>query len=110
MLSKLVVNETDRMANAGVISSAQKTAHIGEFYGAFFGWVNLTGILLQLLVVSRLFKLIGVRGSLFVLPSIALLGCGLVAVAPLLAFVRVAKGLENGTDYSIQNTAPHALF
>jgi AAA family ATP:ADP antiporter len=110
MLSKLVVNETDRMANAGLISSAQKTAYIGEFYGAFFGWVNLTGILLQLFVVSRLFKLIGIRGSLFVLPSIALLGYGLVAVAPLLAFVRVAKVLENGTDYSIQNTARHALF
>jgi len=110
MLSKLVVNEADRMANAGIISSAQKTAYIGEFYGTFFGWVNLTGILLQLLVVSRLFKLIGVRGSLFVLPSIALLAYGLVAVAPLLAFVRIAKVLENGTDYSIQNTARHALF
>ncbi len=35
---------------------------------------------------------------------------GIVAVAPLLAFVRVAKVLENGTDYSIQNTARHALF
>src|SRR5678815_2692741 len=29
MLSKLVVNETDRMANAGLISPAQKTAYIG---------------------------------------------------------------------------------
>ena len=72
--------------------------------------MNLAGILLQLFVVSRLFKLIGVRGSLFVLPSIALFAYGLVAVVPLLAFVRVAKVFENGTDYSIQNTARHALF
>jgi AAA family ATP:ADP antiporter len=33
-----------------------------------------------------------------------------VAVAPFLAFVRIAKIFENGTDYSIQNTARHALF
>jgi len=110
MLSKLVVNEANRMANAGLISSAQKAAFIGEFYGAFFGWVNLAGMLLQLFVVSRLFKFIGVRGSLFVLPSIAFLAYGLVAIAPVLAFVRVAKVLENGTDYSIQNTARQALF
>src|SRR5262249_8913529 len=29
---------------------------------------------------------------------------------PLLGVVRVAKVLENSTDYSIQNTARHALF
>lgn len=110
MLSKLVVNEADRMVRAGLILSTQKTAFIGEYYGAFFGWVNLAGMLLQLFVVSRLFKSIGVRGSLFVLPSIALLAYGLVAFLPVLAFVRVAKVFENGTDYSIQNTARHALF
>src|SRR5689334_18826010 len=34
----------------------------------------------------------------------------MVSVLPVLALVRVAKTLENGTDYSIQNTARHALF
>jgi AAA family ATP:ADP antiporter len=29
---------------------------------------------------------------------------------PLLGAVRIAKVLENSTDYSIQNTARHALF
>jgi AAA family ATP:ADP antiporter len=60
--------------------------------------------------VSRIFKYIGVRGALFVLPAIAFASYGLVAIAPLLALVRVAKVAENGTDYSIQNTARHALF
>jgi AAA family ATP:ADP antiporter len=110
MLSKFVVNEADQLAKTGIISSDQKATFIGEFYGGFFGWVNLAGMLAQLFVVSRLFKLIGVRGSLFVLPSLALGAYGLVAVAPILAIVRVAKVLENGTDYSIQNTARQALF
>jgi AAA family ATP:ADP antiporter len=110
LLSKLVVNEANRMAASGVISAEHKEEYIGEFYGAFFSWVNLAGMLFQLLLVSRLFKFIGVRGALFVLPSIALVGYGLVAAAPLLAFVRIAKIFENGTDYSIQNTARQALF
>jgi len=110
LLSKLVVNEADRMAVTGVISAEQKEAYIGEFYGAFFSWVNLAGMLFQLFLVSRIFKFVGVRGALFVLPSIALVAYGLVAAAPLLAFVRIAKIFENGTDYSIQNTARQALF
>ena len=110
LLSKLVVAEADRMANIGMISLEQKPVFIGQFYGSFFSWVNLAGMLLQLFVVSRLIKYIGVRGALFVLPSIALLAYGLVAIAPVLAFVRVAKVLENGTDYSIQNTTRQALF
>jgi AAA family ATP:ADP antiporter len=110
LLSKLVVNEADRMAVTGMISAEQKAEFIGEFYGSFFSWVNLAGMVFQLFLVSRLFKFIGVRGALFVLPSIALVAYGLVAVAPLLALVRIAKIFENGTDYSIQNTARQALF
>ena len=71
---------------------------------------RLVVMLLQLFVVSRLIKFIGVRGALFVLPSVALLAYGLVAIAPVLAFVRVAKVFENATDYSIQNTTRQALF
>jgi AAA family ATP:ADP antiporter len=110
LLSKLVVNEADRMAATGMISAEHKEEFIGEFYGTFFSWVNLAGMLFQLFLVSRLFKFIGVRGALFVLPSIALVAYGLVAALPLLAFVRIAKIFENGTDYSIQNTARQALF
>ena len=34
----------------------------------------------------------------------------MIALLPILAMVRVAKVVENSTDYSIQNTARHALF
>ena len=52
----------------------------------------------------------GVRGALFVLPVIALINYSIIAVAPLLAVVRIGKILENSTDYSIQNTLRQALF
>jgi AAA family ATP:ADP antiporter len=86
------------------------STRIGAFYGGFFGWVNLIGLVLQVFVVSRLFKYIGVRGALFVLPLIALGSYSLIAIVPLLGVVTFAKMIENSSDYSIQNTARHALF
>ncbi|WP_234022800.1 NTP/NDP exchange transporter [Sorangium cellulosum] len=85
-------------------------AVIGTFKGDFFYWVNTFGVLLQLFLVSRIFKYLGVRFALFILPSIALLGYASLAVLPVLAVVRVAKVAENSTDYSVQNTARQALF
>lgn len=110
MLSKLVVENADRLIASGAASIGQKAEIIGTFYGSFFGWVNLVGMLLQLFVVSRIFKYIGVRGALLILPVIAFASYGLVTLLPLLRLVRVAKVMENGTDYSIQNTARQALF
>jgi ATP:ADP antiporter, AAA family len=110
LLSKLVVESTDLLVQSGAVPAEQKAEIIGRFYSQFFSWVNLVGMLLQLFIVSRIFKYIGVRGALFVLPVIAFGSYGLVTALPLLSLVRIAKIMENGTDYSIQNTARHALF
>jgi AAA family ATP:ADP antiporter len=107
LLGSLVEQEAARVAASGGPGMA---AFIGQFYGSFFGAVNLLGFLFQLLLVSRMFKLIGVGGSLFVLPIIALFSYGTMAFIPVLAAVRLAKTLENAADYSIQNTTRHALF
>jgi AAA family ATP:ADP antiporter len=110
ILSKLVIEDADRLIASGAASIDQKPEIIGTFYGRFFSWVNLAGMLLQLFLVSRILKYIGIAGALFFLPLIALASYGLVMFLPLLGFVRIAKVAENGTDYSIQNTARHALF
>lgn len=83
---------------------------IGEFYGNFFAWVNLLTALIQLLIVSRVFKYLGVRAALFFLPLIALGSYAAITLLPLLAVVKVGKVLENSTDYSLQNTTRQALF
>ena len=85
-------------------------AYIGEFYSNFFFWVNLIGAGLQMFAVSRLMKYIGIAGSLFILPLIALGSYTLLAFVPVLGFIRFAKIAENSTDYSVQNTTRHALF
>lgn len=110
LMGRMVVADVSAAVASGAITNAEVKAKIGTFYGDFFGWVNLVGLLLQIFVVSRLFKYVGVRGALFVLPLIALGSYSLMALVPILSVVRIAKILENSTDYSVQNTARHALF
>jgi AAA family ATP:ADP antiporter len=71
---------------------------------------NLVALIIQLFFVSRIFKWVGVSGALFFLPLIALGGYVLVSFGAVLVIVRWVKSLENGTDYSLQNTTKAALF
>ncbi|MCA9753617.1 MAG: hypothetical protein KC591_15590, partial [Gemmatimonadetes bacterium] len=77
---------------------------------SFFFGVNVAGVLLQLFVVSRILKYLGVRFALLVLPVLALGAYGLLSFVPVLAAVRWAKTAENATDYSLQNTVRNVLF
>jgi ATP:ADP antiporter, AAA family len=98
------------VAGAAHGGEAERQAFIGSFYGYFYATVNLVGFLLQILVTSRAIRFLGVRGSLFILPALALINYSVIAVSPLLAIVRIGKILENSTDYSIQSTVRQALF
>ncbi|HVP90495.1 MAG TPA: Npt1/Npt2 family nucleotide transporter [Terriglobales bacterium] len=71
---------------------------------------NLVALIIQLFLVSRIFKWVGVGGALFFLPLIALGGYALISFGAVLVLVRWVKSLENGTDYSLQNTTKAALF
>jgi AAA family ATP:ADP antiporter len=72
--------------------------------------VNLLGLVLQAFFVSRIFRYIGVRGALFILPAIAATGYTAIALIPTFFAVQWTKVFENGTDYSVQNTTKQALF
>jgi AAA family ATP:ADP antiporter len=90
--------------------SANSEAYIGEFYARFFFLVNLISAALQLFAVSRILKYIGIKPALLFQPVIALGSYTLLAFVPILSFIRAAKIAENSANYSIQNTARHALF
>jgi len=83
---------------------------IGKFYSRYQLGVNLLGLVLQLFVVSRILKWFGVRIAVMVMPVIALLGYGSLALVPILSVVRAVKTAENATDYSLQNTVRQVLF
>jgi ATP:ADP antiporter, AAA family len=97
-----------RAAGAGSLDAER--AMIASFYGGFVATTNVVALVIQLFLVSRIIKYLGVRGALLVLPIIALGGYATMALVPLLGAVRWAKILENGTDYSLNNTVRHALF
>jgi ATP:ADP antiporter, AAA family len=107
ILGKTVEVTAQSMSAEG--SEAQQK-YIGEFYSNFYFWVNLVSAILQMFVVSRIMQHLGVGPALFFLPVLALGGYLLMAVAPILRYIQIAKIAENSTDYSIQNTARHALF
>jgi AAA family ATP:ADP antiporter len=101
------VSDADQRAAA--VKQA-RGAIISDLYGKFFGLVNLLSFLIQAFAVSRVFKYLGVRVALLVLPLVALGGYALIALLPTMAVVRAAKLAENSTDYSLQNTVRQALF
>ena len=87
-----------------------RTPIINKFYARFYGIVNLVGVLIQMLLVSRIFKYLGLRVALFILPVLAFGGYAAIGIIGGLLIVRVVKTAENATDYSLQNTVRQALF
>ena len=108
LLSRTVETQADALLAAGEIEHAGRW--IGAFYGDFYAWVNGVGILVQLLLVARVFRVLGVGGATRVVPALAALGYGLLAFVPVLGAIRLFKIVENSLNYSLQNTARHALI
>lgn len=115
ILSNVVSNHAAALFPDGAGTShaaitAARREMIKAFYGDFFFWVNLAGLVIQAFVVSRVIQRLGVRRALFVLPVIAFCAYGAIGAIGGIAIVRVAKIAENSTDYSLQNTVRQMLF
>jgi AAA family ATP:ADP antiporter len=108
LLSDLVLRDADAQILAN--PALERGALIGAFYGDFNFAFNAVTVVVQLLLVGRVFRWLGVSGAILVLPIVALLGYGLLASLPLLAVLYLVKIAENGINHSVMNTARHALF
>jgi AAA family ATP:ADP antiporter len=97
-------------AKAQTVAATARRHFIGAFYGDFQTWISTLTAVIQIVVVGRVFKKVGVGGALLFLPLLAITGYGAAAVVPLLAIVATVKVVENSTDYSLQNTIQQALF
>jgi len=105
----------DRVAASG--GTLDAGALITAFYGGFQFWVTVIGLSIQLFLVARIYRRVGVRGALIVHPLVVALGYGLLALGPVLGgfvpvftLIRLVKIAENSIDYSLMNTTRHALF
>jgi ATP:ADP antiporter, AAA family len=110
ILGKLVVNHANDVVGAGKQLLAARSAYIGAYYANYYAWTNLVSFVIQAFLVSRIFKYIGVRKSLFILPALSFATFGSILVLPIMSVVRDLKIAENGTNYSLQNTIRNALL
>jgi AAA family ATP:ADP antiporter len=97
-------------AQAQAIAPEERRRFIAAFYGDFQTWISALTAVVQIVVVARVFKAVGVGSALLFLPILAATGYGAAALAPMLAVVAAVKVVENSTDYSLQNTIQQALF
>jgi ATP:ADP antiporter, AAA family len=110
IFGKLLVNHTNEVIGTASSLMEARKAFIGEFYASYYEWTNAVSFVIQTFLVSRIFKRVGIRGSLFILPVISLTTFTFILLSPVLAVVRVFKIVENSTNYSLQNTVRNALF
>jgi len=108
LLAEVIVARADEQV--AIDAAADRGALIAGFYASFFFVVNALAVAAQLLLVGRLFGWIGVQGAVLVAPVIALVGYGLAAFLPVFTLLRILKTFENSVDYSVTNTARHALY
>jgi AAA family ATP:ADP antiporter len=95
---------------AHALPAAERSHYISAFYGDLQTWITVSSALVQVLIVARAFKKVGVGGALLFMPLLVVAGYGLFAALPLLATAAVVKVGEGTTDYSLQNTIEQALF
>jgi len=110
LLGKYVVKESVEKFGSDPSSEDARERYIGEFYGDYFSWANIASFVTQMFLVSRIFRLLGVGGALFIHPIVALCGYLFMTRTPSLGFVRVLKIADNSIDYSLGNTAKQALW
>lgn len=110
ILSAIVKHTATAAVAAGTISASEEGRFIGSFFADYFQVVNIAGMVLQLFVVSRVVKYVGVPAALCILPVVALGSYIVAALIPTLAMVRWIKTAENSVDYSLMNTVRQMLF
>jgi AAA family ATP:ADP antiporter len=110
LLGRYVVEQAQALHGAGPEGAAARQVFIGEAYSSLFSTVNLVGFLLQMFVVSRVFKYLGVGKALYIHPIVALTGYGLFLTGPSLSLMTAVKVADNSLDYSLGNTTKQALW
>jgi AAA family ATP:ADP antiporter len=83
---------------------------IGEFKGDYLTGVNVTALVLQAFVVSRLVRFGGVAAALLFMPLVSLGSYAFAALGASLSVLRWVKTAENGSDYSVMNSAKQMLW
>jgi ATP:ADP antiporter, AAA family len=83
---------------------------IGRFMGNYCSAITLVGLLIQLLLVSRIILTAGLARALMVTPLAFLAGYLLIGIVPVFALVQSVLVAQRSLDYSLFNTTRSALL
>ena len=108
LMARLLTEHVETLA--ALTPGFDKAAFIGAFSGNYQFWVNVSALVMQAFVASRLVRHRGLQGVLLALPIIALGGYAIIAAGATFSIVRWIKTAENATDYSLMNTARQMLW
>jgi AAA family ATP:ADP antiporter len=110
ILGNIIKQHAVEQIAAGQAGGLSEGQIIGDFYSKYFTYVNVLSLLMQLFLVSRVVKYLGIGWAVMILPLISLSAYSVLAFIPMLRAVLTAKVLENSTDYSLNNTVRNMLF
>jgi ATP:ADP antiporter, AAA family len=110
ILGSIVKEQAVKMIADGQANGLSEGQLIGDFYSKYFTAVNVLGLLLQLFVVSRIVKYLGIPWAVMIFPMLSFTAYNIIAFYPALMAVLAAKVAENSTDYSLNNTVRNMLF
>ncbi len=110
MFSSLQQKVALRVLGTAASGGADLQNYISSAFAGYQSLGSIIGLLIQLFLVSRIFRWVGVSGALLFLPVIALGGYGFATFGASLLLMKWIKAVENGTDYSLMKTARSALF
>jgi len=110
MIARVISNLADKALASGEALAMSKEQIVNNFFADYQFLTGVLTIVIQLFLVSRIYKWVGIRGALLFLPVIALFGYSLITFGATLALLKWVKSTENGMDYSLMNTTKGALF
>jgi AAA family ATP:ADP antiporter len=110
LLGSLVEDSAKTSVLSGQSQGLGVEAVIGSFYSRYYALVNVLSLFIQLFVVSRIVKHIGVSSGVIIQPILSLVAYTVLAFSPGLWIVLAAKVSEKSADYSLSNTIRNMLF
>ena len=84
-------------------------AALAAFFGRFNGYLGLSSFILQMLLTGQLLRSLGIRVTLFVMPTVFLGGSVGVLLAPVLLSACILKGSQGLLRYSLDKSSTELL-
>ncbi|HTG60194.1 MAG TPA: Npt1/Npt2 family nucleotide transporter [Terriglobia bacterium] len=85
-------------------------AALATFFGRFNGYMGLASFILQMLLTGQLLRSLGIRVTLFVMPTVFLGGSVGVLLAPVLLSACILKGSQGLLRYSLDKSSTELLY